>query len=168
MLGLLIAGALAAWVPHTFWTDLFLSWDPARSKVVGPLLGPPVAVISFVCSVCNVPLAVVLWNAGISFGGVVTFMFADLIVLQVVDIHRKCYGTRFAVLLFGLFRIAMVGAGYAVELAFEAPGPEPGERRVQIPLAGMNWNYPTVRASWLSRFQRSSYPASYAPAVLTC
>ncbi|MFZ3235665.1 MAG: permease [Stellaceae bacterium] len=83
--GLLIAGALAAWVPHGFWTGLFLSHDPVWSKVVGPLIGPVVAVVSFVCSIGNVPLAAVLWNGGISFGGVVAFLFADLIVLPILD-----------------------------------------------------------------------------------
>ena len=93
--GLLISGALAAWVPDRFWTGLFLSQDPVWSKVVGPLVGPAVAVISFVCSIGNVPLAVVLWNGGISFGGVVAFLFADLIVLPILDIYRKYYGARF-------------------------------------------------------------------------
>jgi uncharacterized protein len=75
-LGLLIAGALAAWVPHGFWTALFLSQDPVWSEIVGLVIGPFVAVISFVCSVGNVPLAAVLWSGGISFGGVVAFLFA--------------------------------------------------------------------------------------------
>ena len=142
--GLLIAGALAAWVPHSFWTGLFLSHDPAWSKVVGPLIGPAVAVISFVCSIGNVPLAAVLWNGGISFGGVVAFLFADLIVLPIVDIYRKYYGARLAALLFGLFYIAMAGAGYIVELVFGALGLVPGSRRVPIMQESMSWNYTTV------------------------
>src|SRR5258706_16192768 len=120
--GLLIAGALAAWVPHAIWTGLFLSNDPVWSKVVGPLIGPIVAVISFVCSVGNVPLAVVLWSGGISFGGVVAFLFADLIVLPIVNIYRKYYGLRVAMLLFVLFYAAMAGAGYVVELVFGVLG----------------------------------------------
>jgi hypothetical protein len=144
VLGLLIAGALAALVPPTFWTGLFLSNDPVWSKVVGPLIGPMVAVISFVCSVGNVPLAAVLWNGGISFGGVVAFLFADLIVLPILDIYRKYYGMRIAALLFGVFYAAMAGAGYIVELAFGVLGLVPGERRVQILQEGMSWNYTTV------------------------
>jgi uncharacterized protein len=142
--GLLIAGALAAWVPHAFWTGLFLSHDPVWSKVVGPLIGPIVAVIAFVCSVGNVPLAAVLWNGGISFGGVVAFLFADLIVLPIIDIYRKYYGMRIVMLLFGLFYAAMAGAGYIVELLFEVLGLVPGERRVQIFQQGVSWDYTTM------------------------
>jgi len=142
--GLLIAGALAAWVPYAFWTSLFLSQDPVWSKVVGPLIGPVVAVISFVCSVGNVPLAAVLWSGGISFGGVVAFLFADLIVLPILNIYRKYYGLRVAMLLFVLFYAAMAGAGYVVELVFGVLGLVPGERRMQILQLGVSWNYTTV------------------------
>jgi uncharacterized membrane protein YraQ (UPF0718 family) len=69
--GLLIAGAIAAWVPDSFWQHFFLSGHPFVAKLWGPLVGPLVAVISFVCSIGNVPLAVVLWKGGISFGGLV-------------------------------------------------------------------------------------------------
>jgi uncharacterized protein len=142
--GLLIAGALAAWVPHAFWTGLFLSHDPVWSKVVGPMIGPIVAVISFVCSVGNVPLAAVLWSGGISFGGVVAFLFADLIVLPILNIYRKYYGLRMTMLLFVVFYAAMAGAGYVVELAFGVLGLVPGERRMQILQLGVSWNYTTV------------------------
>jgi uncharacterized protein len=142
--GLLIAGALAAWVPYAFWTSLFLSQDPVWSKVVGPLIGPMVAVISFVCSVGNVPLAAVLWSGGISFGGVVAFLFADLIVLPILNIYRKYYGLRVAMLLFVLFYAAMAGAGYVVELAFGVLCLVTGERRMQILQLGVSWNYTTV------------------------
>jgi uncharacterized membrane protein YraQ (UPF0718 family) len=87
--GLLIAGALAAWVPHSFWESFFFVDHPTFAKFWGPLVGPLVAVISFVCSVGNVPLAAVLWNGGISFGGVIAFIFADLIVLPILNIYRK-------------------------------------------------------------------------------
>jgi uncharacterized membrane protein YraQ (UPF0718 family) len=88
-LGLLIAGAIAAWVPESFWRAFFLESNPTLASIEGPLLGPLVAIISFVCSVGNVPLAAVLWRGGISFGGVVSFIFADLIVLPILDIYRK-------------------------------------------------------------------------------
>jgi uncharacterized membrane protein YraQ (UPF0718 family) len=90
--GLLIAGAIAAWVPDTFWQHFFLSGHPALAKAWGPLVGPLVAMISFVCSIGNVPLAVVLWKGGISFGGVVAFIFADLLILPILNIYRKYYG----------------------------------------------------------------------------
>src|SRR5215469_3080711 len=82
--GFLIAGALAAWVPNSFWQSFFLTGHPTLAKIEGPMVGPLVAIISFVCSVGNVPLAAVLWHGGISFGGVVSFIFADLIVLPVL------------------------------------------------------------------------------------
>ena len=96
--GLLIAGALAAWVPNSFWQGLFLQHHGALSTIWGPLIGPLVAMLSFVCSIGNVPLAAVLWNGGISFGGVLAFIFADLIILPILNIYRKYYGRRMAAL----------------------------------------------------------------------
>ena len=90
--GLLIAGALAAWVPESWWQSLFLEHHSSLAKFWGPVVGPAVAIISFVCSIGNVPLAAVLWNGGISFGGVLAFIFADLIVLPILDIYRRYYG----------------------------------------------------------------------------
>jgi uncharacterized membrane protein YraQ (UPF0718 family) len=143
-LGLLISGALAAWVPHGFWTALFLSNDPVWSKIVGPLIGPAVAVLSFVCSVGNVPLAAVLWNGGISFGGVVAFLFADLIVLPIINIYRKYYGMQTAAVLFGVFYVAMAAAGYIVELLFGLAGLVPQQRSAQVLEASVQWNYTTM------------------------
>ncbi len=133
VLGLLISGALAAWVPNTFWKAFFLVNHPLGAKLAGPLIGPLVAVVSFVCSVGNVPMAAVLWNGGISFGGVVAFLFADLIILPILNIYRKYYGWRIALILTAVFYAAMVLAGYAVELIFGAlhlvPPPTPCSRR---------------------------------------
>src|ERR671930_1116774 len=84
--GLAIAGALAAWVPDSFWRSLFFESHSTLAKFWGPLIGPAVAIISFVCSIGNVPLAAVLWNGGISFGGVLAFIFADLIILPILSI----------------------------------------------------------------------------------
>ena len=146
VLGLLIAGALAAWVPKEFWQAFFL--PPIRSgrKSSGPLIGPIVAVVSFVCSVGNVPLAAVLWNGGISFGGVIAFLFADLIVLPIVDIYRRYYGLRVALLLLGVSYAAMAVAAYIVELIFGVAGLVPQHRSAQIVEAHITWNYTT----WLN------------------
>src|SRR5207248_6885519 len=122
VIGLLIAGALAAWVPKEFWQAFFLSADPVWSKIVGPLIGPVVAVISFVCSVGNVPLAAVLWNGGISFGGVIAFIYADLIVLPILDIYRRYYTARVAWFLAWTEFVSMAAAGVIVELFFRALG----------------------------------------------
>ena len=96
VVGLLIAGAVAAWVPDSFWQALFFDGHPLAAKLWGPLIGPLVAIASFVCSVGNVPLAVVLWKGGISFGGVIAFIFADLLILPILNIYRKYYGRRMA------------------------------------------------------------------------
>jgi uncharacterized protein len=145
-LGLLIAGALAAWVPKEFWQAFFLSADPLGSKIVGPLIGPIVAIVSFVCSVGNVPLAAVLWNGGISFGGVIAFLFGDLIVLPILDIYRRYYGLRIALLLLGVSYAAMVGAAYIVELIFGVARLVPQQRSAEIVEARITWNYTT----WLN------------------
>ncbi|MDB5475801.1 MAG: hypothetical protein JWP49_1312 [Phenylobacterium sp.] len=145
-LGLLIAGALAAWVPPSVWAGLFLTQHPGLASLVGPLLGPLVAVASFVCSVGNVPLAAVLWNGGASFGGVIAFIFADLIVLPILDIYRRYYGLKAAAVLFAVFYAAMALAGYVVELAFGAAGLIPAHRAVQVLDQGFAWNYTT----WLN------------------
>ena len=80
VIGLLAAGAIAAWVPDSFWQAFFITGHPLAAKVWGPIIGPVVAIVSFVCSVGNVPLAVVLWKGG-SFGGVISFIYADLLIL---------------------------------------------------------------------------------------
>jgi uncharacterized membrane protein YraQ (UPF0718 family) len=144
--GLLIAGALAAWVPTDFWESFFLVNHPLVAKLWGPIVGPLVAVISFVCSVGNIPLAAVLWNGGISFGGVVAFIFADLIVLPVLNIYRKYYGLRMTAFLFVTFYAAMAGAALIVELIFGAVGLVPEQRNARVVEASISWNYTT----WLN------------------
>lgn len=141
--GLLVAGALAAWVPHSWWRALFLVDHPTWAKVWGPVVGPIVAILSFVCSVGNVPLAAVLWNGGISFGGVLAFVFGDLIVAPILSIYRKYYGWRMAGVLLGTFYATMVAAGLAVELAFQALGLERTARDAKVVEASVTWNYTT-------------------------
>ena len=92
--GLLIAGAIAAWVPDSFWHNFFLTNHPTLSVLWGPIVGPIVSIASFVCSIGNVPLAAVLWNGGISFGGVIAFIYADLLILPILNIYRKYYGIK--------------------------------------------------------------------------
>ncbi len=145
VIGLLIAGAAGAWIPDSFWRQLFLTGHPLLAKVWGPLIGPLVAVASFVCSIGNVPLAAVLWNGGISFGGVISFIFADLIIIPILIIYAKYYGRRTAALLFAAFYAAMVLAGYAIELIFTPPGLTPtGPRHAHVGDQGISWNYTSV------------------------
>ncbi|MBE3567034.1 MAG: permease [Thermogemmatispora sp.] len=170
LLGLLIAGALAAWVPESFWRAFFLSGNPTLAAIEGPLLGPLVAVISFVCSVGNVPLAAVLWRGGISFGGLVSFIFADLIVLPILDIYRKYYGWKMAGYLLLTFYVTMALAGYLVELLFSLLGLIPTQRTVAAISEGLQWNYTTVlnllalllAAALVIRFLRTGGPAMLA------
>ena len=141
--GLLIAGALAAWVPEHFWRSLFLENHHTLAKFWGPIIGPLVAIISFVCSIGNVPLAAVLWNGGISFGGVLAFIFADLIILPILDIYRRYYGWRMAGFIFVAFYASMVVAGLAVEFLFQGLGVEPTARTAKVETAHVSWNYTT-------------------------
>jgi uncharacterized membrane protein YraQ (UPF0718 family) len=144
VLGLLIAGSIAAWVPKSFFQHFFLSGHPLASALWGPLVGPLIAVFSFVCSVGNVPLAAVLWNGGISFGGVIAFIFADLIVLPILRIYKKYYGFKMAAFLFGTFYAAMAGAGYLVELLFWLLHITPTVRNAKVLEPGITFNYTTV------------------------
>lgn len=146
VIGLLIAGAIGAWVPESFWQQFFFTDHPVWSTLWGPIVGPVVAIASFVCSIGNVPLAAVLWNGGISFGGVVAFIFADLLILPILNIYRKYYGTVMMLTLLGTFYAAMVAAGYVVEFLFGAAGLIPSQRNATVMEAGISWNYTT----WLN------------------
>ena len=161
LLGLLIAGAIGAWVPDSFWQSFFLVDHPLLAKVWGPLIGPVVAILSFVCSIGNVPLAGVLWNGGISFGGVVSFIFADLLILPILLIYRKY------IFLTATFYAASVIAGYLVEVLFGLAKLIPGERDAQVEMAHISWNYTTflniafllLAAALVVRFLRTGGPA---------
>src|SRR5881398_945471 len=142
--GLLIAGALAAWVPPDFWQKFFLVSHPVAAKIWGPLVGPLVAVVSFVCSVGNVPLAAVLWNGGISFGGVIAFIYADLIVLPIIDIYRRYYGWKVTSLIVAIFYVAMALAALLIEFLFQLFGLIPSQRSAEIVETSISFNYTTV------------------------
>ncbi len=163
VVGLLIAGAVGAWVPDSFWQHLFLASHPLAARAWGPLIGPVISLLSFVCSIGNVPLAGVLWNGGISFGGVVAFIFADLIIIPILVIYRRYYGTRMMLVILAAFYAAMVVAGYLVEFLFGGLGLIPSERAARVGATGIEWNYTTVlnivflllAAALLVRFFRS-------------
>jgi uncharacterized protein len=163
VVGLLIAGAIAAWVPDSFWQHLFLTGHPLAAKLWGPIIGPVISLLSFVCSIGNVPLAAVLWNGGISFGGVIAFIFADLIIIPILIIYRKYYGTRMMLAILGIFYATMVLGGYIIEFLFGGLGLIPAERTAKVAEAGISWNYTTVlniiflllAAALLARFLRT-------------
>jgi YHS domain-containing protein/uncharacterized membrane protein YraQ (UPF0718 family) len=142
-LGFLIAGALAAWVPNSWWQAFFLTNHPALNAFWSPLIGPIISMLSFVCSVGNVPLAVVLWNGGISFGGVISFIFADLIILPIINIYRKYYGGRMSIYLLAVSYAAMALAGFLVGGAFQLLGLAPTNHHVTVFETQPTWNYTT-------------------------
>ena len=166
LVGLLISGALGALVPNSFWNAAFLTDNPILAKFWGPVIGPMIAVASFTCSIGNVPLAAVLWNGGISFGGVVAFIFGDLIILPILNIYRKYYGTRMSLYLFVTFYVAMVLAALAVEGLFGVFGWIPVDRNADVGRAAFSLNYTTVLniltlalAGWLyMRYRRTGGP----------
>ena len=163
VIGLLAAGAIAAWVPDSFWRAFFFAGHPLAAKLWGPIIGPVVAILSFVCSVGNVPLAVVLWKGGISFGGVVAFIFADLIIAPILNIYRKYYGAKMARFILVTFYAAMAIAGYLIEVVFGGLGLIPDPASAKIPDQGVAWDYTTwlniafflLAAVLLVRFARS-------------
>jgi len=142
--GLLIAGAIAAWVPTMFWERFFFEGHGMWTAVWGPIIGPVVAILSFVCSVGNVPLAAVLWNGGISFGGVMSFIYADLLILPILNIYRKYYGRKMMLFILATFYSAMVLTGYVIEIVFGALGLVPTERAATVVAASISWNYTSV------------------------
>ncbi|TMB77834.1 MAG: permease [Chloroflexi bacterium] len=143
VLGFLIAGALAAWVPNSFWQTLFIANNPTLGTVWGPIIGPVISLLSFVCSVGNVPLAAVLWNGGISFGGVISFIFADLIIIPILDIYRRYYGGRMSLYLLGASYAAMVLAGLVIGGLFQLFGLVPAHHFIAAFQTPPSWNYTT-------------------------
>jgi uncharacterized protein len=170
VLGFLIAGALGAWVPESFWSGLFFNGHGIVTEIWGAVIGPLVAVISFVCSVGNVPLAAVLWRGGISFGGVVAFIFADLIIIPILNIYRRYYGRRAAVYLFVVSYLTMAVSGLVIGLFFNVTGLTPTNRAIKVFDSGVGWDYNTflniaflvLIAALLVRFVRSDGPTMLA------
>lgn len=164
--GLLIAGALGAWVPQSFWSSLFFSGHGVLSAIWSVLVGPLVAVLSFVCSIGNVPLALILWNGGIGFGGVVSFLFADLIIVPILDIYRRYYGAKMTLFMLGVFYVAMVASAFVIDRIFEAIGlvPQRGLSTVTLSIelnytAILNIIFGAVALVLLARFFMTGGPA---------
>jgi uncharacterized protein len=121
LLGFLIAGTLSVFVPDGVWQALFVKGaSPWIQVPANAFLGPIVAMLSFVCSIGNVPMAAVLWGAGVSFGGVLAFLYADLIVLPLLDVYRRYYGWKMAAYIAAMFYATMVLAALIMDVAFDA------------------------------------------------
>lgn len=142
--GLLVAGAIAAWVPDSFWQKFFMVNHPTVAMIWGAFVGPLIAVASFTCSVGNVPSAAVLWKGGISFGGIASFIFGDLIILPILNIYRKYYGRKMTVFMAVTFYIAMVAAALIVEAVFQSAGWVPHEHKTTMVDATISFNYTTT------------------------
>jgi uncharacterized membrane protein YraQ (UPF0718 family)/YHS domain-containing protein len=143
-IGFVVAGFLAALVPTNIWQSLFLTGHGFGSTLENVALGPLLAILSFVCSVGNVPLAAALWQGGISFGGVVSFVFADLITLPLLAIYRKYFGIAITMRLLATFWATMSVSGLAVEYLFRALSVPDPQRPTSIVHTGFQWNYTTV------------------------
>jgi YHS domain-containing protein/uncharacterized membrane protein YraQ (UPF0718 family) len=143
VIGYVIAGFLAALVPNHLWNALFLHGHGVWTSLENALVGPLIAVISWVCSVGNVPLAAALWSGGISFGGVIAFIFADLIAMPLIIIYRKFYGTKLTMRIVALFYVAMAIAGLLTEGIFSLFGGIPAHSSISIKQAHFEWNYTT-------------------------
>lgn len=144
IIGFIVAGVLAAFVPMSFWQAFFFKSNPTLAFIEGPLVGPLVAMLSFVCSVGNIPLAAVLWKGGISFGGVASFIFADLIVLPILDIYRKYYGWKMMLYILGTFYVTMAFAGYVIEIIFTYLNLIPSNRNIVVMSERVHWNYTSI------------------------
>jgi uncharacterized protein len=144
LIGYLVAGQLAVLVPTRLWNDLFIHGHGFWTSLENALVGPLIAVISWVCSIGNVPLAAALWSGGISFGGVIAFIFADLIAMPLILIYRKLYGAQLTLRMVGLFYGVMVVAGLAAEGLFAAAHLVPARRSFSVASAHFSWNYTTL------------------------
>ena len=143
VIGYGVAGFLAVLVPQGLWDTVFLHGHGFWTSLENVVVGPFVAIISFVCSIGNVPLAAALWKGGISFGGVISFVYADLITLPLLLIYRKYYGTKITLRLLALFWTVMSVAGLAVEGLFGATGLIPHHRSKAMAPTSFRWDYTT-------------------------
>jgi uncharacterized membrane protein YraQ (UPF0718 family)/YHS domain-containing protein len=143
VIGYGVAGLLTVIVPMAVWNAVFVEGHGFWTSLENALVGPFIAFISFVCSIGNVPMAAALWHGGISFGGVITFIFADLLALPLVLVYRKYYGLRLTLRLVAWFYVVMVAAGLLVEGIFGAFGAIPTSRPETIVDAHFSWNYTT-------------------------
>jgi hypothetical protein len=143
VIGYVVAGFLAVLVPTHAWNVLFIHGHGFWTSLENSLVGPIIAALSWVCSIGNVPLAAALWSGGISFGGVISFIFADLIAMPLILIDRKFYGPQLTLRLVVLFYAVMVIAGLITEGIFRLFNAVPSNRMLEVTTAHFEWNYTT-------------------------
>jgi hypothetical protein len=168
LIGFLIAGFLMTLIPENWWKKLFITQGNHFARLLeNSVIGPLIAVASFVCSVGNIPLAGLLWSSGISFGGVISFIYADLIIIPLIFIYRKYYGTKAAIYITAILFVSMVCAGIIVDGLFNLFGLIPTGARPASAIANatFQWNYTTwldlaaiLLSGWFVwlRFRRSA------------
>ena len=143
-IGFVVAGFLAVLVPDAVWSSVFINGHGFWTSLENAIVGPFIAIISFVCSIGNVPLAAALWKGGISFGGVVAFIFADLITFPLLLIYRKYFGTRVMLRILLSFWLVMSVGGLAIDYLFAGVGIVPARRPTQIAPTSFAFNYTTI------------------------
>jgi uncharacterized protein len=143
-IGYVVAGFLAVLVPVHVWNDVFVHGHGFLTTLENVVVGPFIAMIAFVCSVGNVPLAAALWKGGIGFGGVVSFIFGDLITIPILLIYRKYYGGRLTLRMLVVFWTVMSAAGLVTEGIFRAAGLVPTKRPTRIVPDHFSWNYTSI------------------------
>ena len=144
IIGFVVAGLAAKLVPASFWSAIFLSGNGIITIVQNVIVGPIIAFISFVCSVGNIPLAATLWHGGLSFGGTISFIYADLIAFPLVMIYRKYYGTKLAIRLTLVFWLVMSLSGLITEIIFDFLNLIPTMDHNMSHTNQIGWNYTTV------------------------
>jgi uncharacterized membrane protein YraQ (UPF0718 family) len=130
--GFIVAGFLMVDVPNRWWSHLFLSGHGIWTVLENVTIAPLIAVLSFVCSIGNIPLAAAFWAHGVAFGGVISFIFADLVTFPLLLIYRRFYGTRAAVRLFGLLWFVMTVGGFLVDRLFHLTSLAPSSHHVRF------------------------------------
>ena len=143
IVGYLVAGFLAVLVPNSLWNAIFFHGHGVATSIENVIVGPLIAILSFVCSIGNVPLAAALWKGGISFGGVVSFIFADLITLPLLLIYRRFYGWAMTLRILAAFWLVMAIAGLATEYLFGTAGLVPATHPTEVVEPSFQWNYTT-------------------------
>ena len=143
LIGYAVAGFLTVLVPVHVWNAVFVQGHGFWTSLENVVVGPFIAILSFVCSIGNVPLAAALWSGGISFGGVISFLFADLIAFPLLLIYGKYYGRRLALRILAGFWAIMALGGLMVEGLFSAVGLVPARRSSHIATSSFHWNYTT-------------------------
>ena len=146
VVGFLVAGLADTLIPISWWHHLFLSGHGVLSTLENVILGPFIAFISFVCSVGNVPLGAALWNSGISFGGTISFIFADLVALPLVLIYKKFYGTKLSLKLVAVFWFTMSLSGFLTEKIFDLLGVLPTHHALVVHASRIGNNF----TSWMN------------------